>query len=218
MEKKEGYYQKDGNRYTVTDLPGSYSLSANSDEEIITRDYIAGGKADVVCILADASQLERSFFMLADYTGIDIPAILLLNLMDIAQGQGKGIDVAVIEQRLGIPVTPFVAAERKNYEPFYKAIDELLQGAVSGKAESKALSLAQHFTDDSVQKKSSEYSLIVSVARYYSTDAMTKVFLAKHETCNMVYPARGRPAFYRCEENTRLAGEAVHPHCNVGSR
>ena len=126
VEKKEGYYQKDGKRYTVTDLPGSYSLSANSDEEIITRDYIAGGKADVVCILADASQLERSLFMVADYAGINIPAILLLNLMDIANGQGKKIDAAAIEQRLGIPVIPFIAANRNNYEPFYTAIIKAL--------------------------------------------------------------------------------------------
>jgi len=127
VEKKEGTYQRDGKRYAVTDLPGSYSLSANSDEEIITRDYIAGGKADVVCILADASQLERSLFMLADYAGIDIPAILLLNLMDVASSQGREIDAALIEQRLGIPVIPFVAADRKNYEPFYGAIDRALK-------------------------------------------------------------------------------------------
>lgn len=89
VEKKEGYYINSGKRYTVTDLPGSYSLSANSEEEMITRDYIASGKADVVCILADASQLERSMFMLADYAGMNCPTILLLNLMDIAEGQGR---------------------------------------------------------------------------------------------------------------------------------
>lgn len=127
VEKKEGYYTQDGKKYVVTDLPGSYSLSANSDEEIITRDYIAGGKADVVCILADASQLERSLFMLADYAGIDCPAILLLNLMDIANTQGKQIDAAKIEQRLGIPVVPFVAAQSKNYTAFHKAIDIALE-------------------------------------------------------------------------------------------
>ena len=127
VEKKEGHYIKDGVRYTVTDLPGSYSLSANSDEEIITRDYIAAGKADVVCILADASQLERSLFMLADYVGINIPAILLLNLMDIANAQGKQIDAAAIEKRLGIPVITFVAADQKNYEPFHKAIGQALE-------------------------------------------------------------------------------------------
>lgn len=126
VEKKEGHYTQNGTRYTVTDLPGSYSLSANSDEEIITRDYIAGGKADVVCILADASQLERSLFMLADYAGIDCPAVLLLNLMDVAKEQGKQVDASKIEKRLGIPVIPFVAADKKNYDLFYKAIDHAL--------------------------------------------------------------------------------------------
>lgn len=127
VEKKEGYYTQNGSRYTVTDLPGSYSLSANSDEEIITRDYIASGKADVVCILADASQLERSMFMLADYAGMNCPAVLLLNLMDIAQEQSKKIDAKKIEQRLGIPVVPFVAANRKEYDHFYQAIDTALE-------------------------------------------------------------------------------------------
>ena len=141
VEKKEGHYQKNGKRYTVTDLPGSYSLSANSDEEIITRDYIAGGKADVVCILADASQLERSLFMLADYAGIDIPAVLLLNLMDVANGQGKQVDAAVIEQRLGIPVIPFVAADRNQYEPFYTAIDN----ALAKKSTLKTITLTEKY-------------------------------------------------------------------------
>ena len=67
VEKKEGSFTFKGNEYKVADLPGSYSLSANSDEEVITRDYIASGEADVVCILADSSQLERSLFMTADY-------------------------------------------------------------------------------------------------------------------------------------------------------
>ena len=66
VEKKEGSFTYKGDTYSVADLPGSYSMSANSDEEVITRDFIASGKADVVCILADSSQLERSLFMLAD--------------------------------------------------------------------------------------------------------------------------------------------------------
>ncbi|MCP1103206.1 ferrous iron transport protein B [Aequitasia blattaphilus] len=127
VEKKEGYFTKNGERYGVTDLPGSYSLSANSDEEVITRDYIASGKADVVCILADAAQLERSMFMLADYAGMDCPAVLLLNLMDIAKEQGKKVDAKKIEQRLGIPVVPFIAANRKEYDGFYQAIDRALE-------------------------------------------------------------------------------------------
>lgn len=127
VEKKEGYFTRDGVRYTVADLPGTYSLSANSEEEIITRDYIAGGKADVVCILADASQLERSLFMLADFAGIQTPAVLLLNMMDVAREQGKSINAAKLQERLGIPVVPFSATDVKHYNSFYQALDTALQ-------------------------------------------------------------------------------------------
>ncbi|MGI6617435.1 MAG: ferrous iron transport protein B [Saccharofermentanales bacterium] len=127
VEKKEGYYDREGVRYRVTDLPGTYSLSANSEEEIITRDYIASGQADVVCILADSSQLSRSLFMLADYAGIECPAVLILNLMDVAEAQGKTVDASKLEEKLGIPVIPFVAADRKQYEGFFEAIDRALK-------------------------------------------------------------------------------------------
>ena len=60
VEKNDGFYTYNGTRYTVTDLPGSYGLSGNSDEEIITADFIKADQADLVCILVDASQLERS--------------------------------------------------------------------------------------------------------------------------------------------------------------
>jgi ferrous iron transport protein B len=125
--KIEGYYNRDGARYRVTDLPGTYSLSANSEEEIITRDYIASGQADVVCILADSSQLSRSLFMLADYAGIECPAILLLNLVDVAEAQGKTVDAKKLEEKLGIPVIPFVAADRKQYDRYYEAIDKAMK-------------------------------------------------------------------------------------------
>ncbi len=127
VEKKEGSFIRNGVRYTVADLPGSYSLSAGSDEEIVTRDYIASGGADLVCILADASQLERSLYMLADFAGITTPAILLLNMMDIAEEKGKEIDAAELEKRLGIPVVPFIAADRKAYDGFYRAVEDVMK-------------------------------------------------------------------------------------------
>ena len=123
VEKKEGNFEYNGKKYLVADLPGTYSLSANSDEEIITRDYIAGGKADVVCILADSSQLERSLYMLADYAGITVPTFLLLNMSDVAADQGKQIDAAAIQKKLGIPVVLFSAQDRKHYDEFYKALE-----------------------------------------------------------------------------------------------
>lgn len=127
VEKKEGTFTYDGSEWLVADLPGSYSLSANSEEEIITRDYIAGGKADIVCILADASQLERSLYMLADFAGIRVLAVLLLNMMDVAKAQGKSIDVKELEKRLGIPVLPFVAADKKEYVKLYPVLERQLE-------------------------------------------------------------------------------------------
>ena len=126
VEQKEGEFTYHNKTYTVADLPGSYSLSANSDEEIVTRDYISEGKADLVCILADASQLERSLYMLADYAGINIPVILLLNMMDVAKDQGKIINTGEIARRLGVPVLPFVAANVTGYDSFYQAVEQSL--------------------------------------------------------------------------------------------
>lgn len=127
VEQKEGYFTKDGVHYTVVDLPGTYSLSANSEEEVITRDYIAGKEADVVCILADASQLERSLFMLADFAGIKVPAVLILNMMDVAEDQGKTVDAVRLGQKLGIPVIPFSATDVKHYDALYQVLDTALR-------------------------------------------------------------------------------------------
>ncbi|MCR4789582.1 MAG: ferrous iron transport protein B [Treponemataceae bacterium] len=126
VEKKEGFFEHNNQKYLVADLPGTYSLSANSDEEIITRDYIASSKADVVCILADSSQLERSLYMLSDYCGITLPTFLLLNMSDVASQQGKTIDADSISKKLGIPVLLFSAQDRKNYGAFYQALEKSL--------------------------------------------------------------------------------------------
>ena len=127
VEKKEGSFTYAGKEYNVADLPGSYSLSANSDEEVITRDFITSGKADVVCILADSSQLQRSLFMLADYAGINAPCFLLLNMADVAADQGKKIDAKAIEEKLGIPVIPFSATDVKSYDEFYKTLEKAIK-------------------------------------------------------------------------------------------
>lgn len=127
VEKNDGYYTYKGTRYTVTDLPGSYGLSGNSDEEIITADYIKSGQADLVCILVDASQLERSMYMVAEFAPMNKPAVLLLNMMDVAKHQKKEIDHKLLEKRLGIPVLPFTAADGKGYEELRQLLTKELE-------------------------------------------------------------------------------------------
>ncbi|UTC54471.1 ferrous iron transport protein B [Treponema sp. OMZ 906] len=123
VEKKEGDFSHKGTDYTIVDLPGSYGLSAHSEEEVITREYIANGKADLVAIMADASQLNRSLFMLSDYAGIQVPVVLIMNMMDIAHQQGKMVDIDGLQKALNIPVIPIIAADKKEYASLYDFLE-----------------------------------------------------------------------------------------------
>ena len=114
VEHKAGSFTVNGTTYSIVDLPGSYSLSAGSQEEVVTTGYIRSGQADLMAILVDSSQLERSLYMLADFIGTRIPAVLILNLMDVAEQKGIKIDTAKLSAQLDIPVIGFVAAERES--------------------------------------------------------------------------------------------------------
>lgn len=126
VEQKEGEFKWNNQRMILADLPGSYSLSAGSDEEIITRNYISSQNADLVLIMADASQLKRSLYMLADFVGTKVPAILVLNMMDVAKGQGITIHTDKLSQKLGIPVIPMSAIQKKDYTLLYQTIEQSL--------------------------------------------------------------------------------------------
>lgn len=126
VDQKEGEFRYNGKQMILADLPGSYSLSAGSDEEIITKDYISSGNADLVLVMADASQLKRSLYMLADFVGTKVPAVLVLNMMDVAQGQGITINVNKLSEKLGIPVVPMSAIRKKDYQTLYSVIERSL--------------------------------------------------------------------------------------------
>lgn len=126
VDQKEGECKWNGQRMILADLPGSYSLSAGSDEEVITRDYVTSGNADLVLVMADASQLKRSLYMLADFVGTKVPAVLVLNMMDVAKGQGISIDTDALSQELGIPVVSMSAIRKKDYRGLYESIQAAL--------------------------------------------------------------------------------------------
>ena len=129
VEHKRGTFSHGGRMFEVVDLPGAYGLNAASPEEEVTRDFIVRGETDAVVVFADASQLERSLYMLACFAGTKTPAVLALNLMDVAKSQGKTIDAPLLEERLGIPVLPLVATDRKSYPDLHEAIGRALDNA-----------------------------------------------------------------------------------------
>lgn len=175
VEKKEGKFTVDGQEIMVADLPGSYSLSANSDEEIVTRDYIISGKADLVLIIIDASQLERSLYMMADYAGIKVPAVLVLNLMDVAKQKGLTIDTETLSKKLGIPVIPFVAADKKGYGELKSKLAKALNDKKSLNAEGfESQFKSKDFGYDTVREITAQAETAQVSSFWYAAKAMEK--------------------------------------------
>ena len=103
VEKKEGPWRHDKS-VTITDLPGVYSLSPYTPEEIVTRDYLMSGKPDVVVNLVDATNLERNLYLTTQIIDLGIPVVIALNMVDLVEKNGDVIDVAGLSARLGCPV------------------------------------------------------------------------------------------------------------------
>ena len=109
VEKAEGTLHFKGYTIDIIDLPGIYSLSTYSLEELISRKYIAVEKPDVVINVVDASVLERNLYFTLQLMELETPMVIALNQMDMAQKKGIQIDVEKLEKLLGIPVIPTVA-------------------------------------------------------------------------------------------------------------
>ena len=133
VEKKEGTYARDKD-VTITDLPGVYSLSPYSPEEIVTRDYLLGdaaaaggkgaGRPDAVINLVDATNLERNLYLTTQILDLGLPVVVALNMMDLVEKNGDKIDVAKLSARLGCPVVETSALKGRG-------MDELLKTAIS---------------------------------------------------------------------------------------
>jgi ferrous iron transport protein B len=105
VEKKEGRMRLDGQDIIVVDLPGTYSLTAYSIEEIISRDFIINEQPGTVIAVVDAANLERNLYLVTQLLELEVPVILALNMSDIARGRGLTIDAAKLSERLnGAPV------------------------------------------------------------------------------------------------------------------
>ncbi len=113
VEKFEGTARFDGKTFRFIDLPGTYSLSAYSPEERITRDFLLYEMPDVVLIVVDASNLERNLYLVAQIVEIGHPAVIALNMFDIAQRYAIEINVGHLEKLLGIPVVPTVSVREE---------------------------------------------------------------------------------------------------------
>jgi ferrous iron transport protein B len=121
VEQKIGTCTRGDVTLDVVDLPGTYSLTANSPEELIARDYLLTQKPDVVIAVVDAAILERSLYLVAELVQLGLPVVVGLNMLDVAVQNGIHIDTTRLSQALGVPVFDLVAAKGRGVEPLISA-------------------------------------------------------------------------------------------------
>jgi len=125
VEKKEGYAKCFGEEMYVIDLPGTYSLSAYSIEELIARDYIVKEKPDVVVVVVDASNIERNLYLVVQVLELGVKTIIALNKMDLAKSTGVEINVKKLENLLGVPIVETVAPKKIGMDELCRKIIEM---------------------------------------------------------------------------------------------
>ncbi len=122
VEKKEGRFQKGGYEVKVVDLPGTYSLTAFSPEEVIARDYIIHDKPDVVVTVLDSANLERNLYLAVQVLELGVPVVAALNMCDVADSRGIQIDQERLSSALQSPVVRTVASKGEGIDNLVETI------------------------------------------------------------------------------------------------
>ncbi|MFH1625865.1 MAG: ferrous iron transport protein B [Pseudomonadota bacterium] len=125
VEKKWGRIKHGDVGIKIVDLPGTYSLTAYSLEELVARNFVVEERPDVVVDVVDASNLERNLYLAVQFMEIGVPLIILLNMVDLAESRGLKIDTARLSELLGVPVVPAVATKGKGMRDLLDAIVNL---------------------------------------------------------------------------------------------
>ncbi len=128
VEKKEGSCSYQGYSIRVVDLPGVYSLTAYSPDEVIARNFIVDQKPDAVVDIVDASNLERNLYLAIQILEMGAPLIIALNMMDMAESRGYYIDFKALAQEIGAPVVPMVANRNRGTNELLKEIVNVFEG------------------------------------------------------------------------------------------
>ncbi len=122
VEKKLAILEYEGWKIKLVDLPGTYSLSPYTQEEIIARDYLVHEKPDVIIDVVDATNLERNLYLTVQLLELGIPVVIALNIYDEAEAKGYKIDTKVMEDLLGVKVIPTVATKKKGLDELMKTV------------------------------------------------------------------------------------------------
>ena len=125
VDKKEGVYKKCPEPISIVDLPGIYSLSPYTSEEVISRNFILDEKPDCVINIVDVTNLERNLYLTTQLLEIDVPVVVALNMMDELERMGDTLDVQKLEEKIGVPVVAISALKETGLDDLMKRAYEV---------------------------------------------------------------------------------------------
>lgn len=134
VEKKEGYLEKD---IKIIDLPGIYAMDTYSNEEKVSKDFLLNGNVDLIINIVDASSLNRNLYLTMQLKEFNIPIVLVLNMIDAAEGKGIDINYEKLAEKLGVTIIPIIASKGKGIDK----LKELIKGS----------NFLSHMTDNNYQ-------------------------------------------------------------------
>jgi ferrous iron transport protein B len=127
VEKKAGLCCLNGFRFNIVDLPGTYSLTAYSLEEVVARNFLVSEKPAAVINILDASNLERNLYLTLQFMEMGLPICIALNMMDVAKHRGIRIDVAALSKALNVPIIPIIARNGQGKQELMEAVGRVVR-------------------------------------------------------------------------------------------
>lgn len=128
VDAKEGNFDFNGYHFCIIDLPGTYSLSAYTPEELYVRKYIIEKTPDIILNVVDATNLERNLYLTSQLIDMDVPMIMALNMYDEMRESGNSLDIAQLGQLLGVQVIPTVGKTGEGTDKLFSAIIDIYEG------------------------------------------------------------------------------------------
>ncbi|MDR1628340.1 MAG: ferrous iron transport protein B [Oscillospiraceae bacterium] len=187
VEKKEGFLKNHGLAASIIDLPGIYSLSPYSPEEVLTREFIANDPPDLIINIIDSANIERNLYLTTQLMELDCNVILAVNMTDILEKKGKVIDYNRLEKRLGIPVVPISASKNNGLDKLiYRSSDILTNKTIDLRQKNKIFCPNIEFIINKISDIIEAESNIIN-KRFYAVKIFEDDFIA---TCKFNFSAQ----------------------------
>ncbi len=131
VEKKEGFFDLGARHIRVVDLPGTYAIFANSEDERAAVDFLLTREADLIVNIVDATNIERNMFLTSQLVDMQQPMVIAVNMMDIAEQRGLHIDLEALSKRFGVPAIPLSAVNEKSITNFISQMAHVISSPIA---------------------------------------------------------------------------------------